>query len=53
VNGRKITALVEFIRRGEILFQLNVIPKEGSEELKEELSTVVGSPLKKRTTKPN
>jgi len=50
VNDRKITALVEFNRRGEISPYLNVIPKEGSEELKEDLSSVVEFPLKKKIT---
>jgi hypothetical protein len=53
MNDRKTTALVEFNGRGEISPYLNVIPKEGSEELKEELSTVVEFPLRKKITKPN
>jgi len=52
VDDRKITALVEFNRRGEISPYLNVISREGPEELKEELSTVVEFPLKKKITKP-
>jgi hypothetical protein len=53
MNDREPTALVEFNRRGEISPYLNVIPKEGSEELKEELFTVVEFPLKRKITKPN
>ena len=53
VNDQKTTVLVEFNRRGEISPYLNVIPKEGSEELKEEVSTVVEFPLRKKVTKPN
>jgi hypothetical protein len=53
VNDRKTTALIEFNRRGEISPYLNVILKEGPEELKKELSFVVEFPLKKNLTKPN
>jgi len=46
VNDRKITALAKFNGRRKILFYLNVIPKEGSEELKEKFSTVIEFPFK-------
>jgi hypothetical protein len=35
MNDQKVTALVEFNRRGEIPPYLNVILEEGLEELKE------------------
>jgi hypothetical protein len=48
-----VTALIEFNGREEISPHLNVIPKVDPREMKEELSSAVEFPLKKKITKPN
>ncbi len=41
LSDRKVTALVEFNSRAEILLQLNVIQEKNLENLKEEITPLV------------
>jgi hypothetical protein len=53
MNERKITALFEINGRGKISPYLNIIPREGPEDLIEKISSAVEFPLKKKITKLN